>query len=105
MNFSEAMFYENYLVSDTVISRRDCLFVKMASKTVIRPISFAPPEADRFFHCSENSDLIEKQPLPLSAYLYFLDSGHVKPSSLLSRVLSKVCMYNFRFRTQLEDTR
>ena len=42
MNFSEAMFYENYLTSDfhtnTVISRRVCLLVKMASKTVIRPI-------------------------------------------------------------------
>ena len=41
MNFSEAMFYENYLTSDfhtnTVISRRVCLPVKMASKTVIRP--------------------------------------------------------------------
>ena len=42
MNFSEAMFYENYLTLDfhtnTVISRRVCLLVKMASKTVIRPI-------------------------------------------------------------------
>ena len=42
MNFSEAMFYENYLKLDfhtnTVISRRVCLLVKMASKTVIRPI-------------------------------------------------------------------
>ena len=42
MNFSEAMCYENYLTSDfqknTVISRRVCLLVKMASKTVIRPI-------------------------------------------------------------------
>ena len=41
-NFSEAMFYENYLTSDfhtnTLISRRVCLLVKMASKTVIRPI-------------------------------------------------------------------
>ena len=36
------MFYENYLRSDfhtnTVISRRVCLLVKMASKTVISPI-------------------------------------------------------------------
>ena len=42
MNFSEAMFYENYLTLDfhtnTVISRRVCLLVKMASKTVMRPI-------------------------------------------------------------------
>ena len=42
MNFSEAMCYENYLTSDfqenTVISRRVCLLVKLASKTVIRPI-------------------------------------------------------------------
>ena len=45
MNCSEAMFYENYLTSDfhtnTVISRLFrpvCLLVKMASKTVIRPI-------------------------------------------------------------------
>ena len=42
MNFSEAVFYENYLTSDfhtnTVISRRVCLLVKMASKTLIRPI-------------------------------------------------------------------
>ena len=41
MNFSEAMCYENYLTSDfqenTVISRRVCLLVKLASKTVIRP--------------------------------------------------------------------
>ena len=41
MNFSEAMSYENYLTSDfhtnTVISRRVSLLVKMASKTVIRP--------------------------------------------------------------------
>ena len=44
MNFSEAMFYENYLTSDfhtsTVISRRVCLPVKMASKTVIRSIVY-----------------------------------------------------------------
>ena len=43
MTFSEAMFYENCLTSDfhtnTVISRRVCLLVKMASKTVIRPIA------------------------------------------------------------------
>ena len=42
MNFSEAIFYENYLTSDfhtnTVISRRVCLPVEMASKTVIRSI-------------------------------------------------------------------
>ena len=42
MNFSEAMFNENYLTSDfhtnTVISRRVCLLAKMAPKTVIRPI-------------------------------------------------------------------
>ena len=42
MNFSEEMFYENYLTSDfhtnTVISRRSCLLIKMASKTVLRPI-------------------------------------------------------------------
>ena len=42
MNFSEAMFYENHLTSDfhtnTVILRRVWLLVKMASKTVIRPI-------------------------------------------------------------------
>ena len=40
MNFSEAMFYENYLTSDfhanTVISRRVCLPIKMASKIVLR---------------------------------------------------------------------
>ena len=46
MNFSEAMFYENYLTSDfhtnTVISRRVCLLVKMASKTAIRPIDDLP---------------------------------------------------------------
>ena len=42
MNFSEAMFYENYLTSDfhinTVSSKRVCLLVKMAFKTVIGPI-------------------------------------------------------------------
>ena len=42
MNFSEVVFYENYLTShfrtNTVISRRVCLLVKMAWKTVIRPI-------------------------------------------------------------------
>ena len=32
------MFYENYLTSD-LFSRRVCLLVKMASKTVIRPIA------------------------------------------------------------------
>ena len=41
-NVWKAMFFENYLTSDfhtnTVISRRVCLLVKMASKTVIRPI-------------------------------------------------------------------
>ena len=40
MNCSDAKFYENYLTSDfhinTVISRRVCLPIKMASKTVIR---------------------------------------------------------------------
>ena len=44
MNFSEAMFFENYLTSDfhtnTVISRRICLLVEMASKTVMRPIIY-----------------------------------------------------------------
>ena len=44
MDFSEAMFYENYLTlgchTNTVISRRVCLLVKMVSKTVIRPITF-----------------------------------------------------------------
>ena len=42
MNFSEAMFSENYLTSDfhanTFILRRVCLGVKMVLKTVIRPI-------------------------------------------------------------------
>ena len=43
MNFSDAIFYENYFTSDfhanTVISTEPvCLLVKMASKTVIRPI-------------------------------------------------------------------
>ena len=42
MNFSEAMFCENYLTSDfhtnTVISRRVCLLIKMASKTMIRSV-------------------------------------------------------------------
>ena len=42
MNFSEAKFYENYLTSDfhtnTVISRRVSLPIKMASETVIRSI-------------------------------------------------------------------
>ena len=49
MNFSEAMFYENYLTSDfhtnTVILRRPvCLLVKMAemaSKTGRRPIQYS----------------------------------------------------------------
>ena len=43
MNVSEAMFYENCFTSDfhtnTVISRRVYLLVKMVSKTVIRPIT------------------------------------------------------------------
>ena len=42
MNFSEAKFYENYLTSDfhtnTFISRRVCLPIKTASKTVMRPM-------------------------------------------------------------------
>ena len=42
MNCSEVKFYENYLTSDfhtnTVISGRVCLPIKMASKTVIRSI-------------------------------------------------------------------
>ena len=45
MDFSEAMLYENYLTSDshtnTVISDVFFLPVKMASKTVIRPIRLA----------------------------------------------------------------
>ena len=48
MNFSEAMFYENYFTTDfhtnTVISRRVCPLVKMALKTVIRPIYAGCPE-------------------------------------------------------------
>ena len=40
MNCSKAKFHENYLTSDfhtnTVISRRVCLPIKMASKTMIR---------------------------------------------------------------------
>ena len=40
MHFSEAKFYENFSISDfhtnTVMSRRVCLPIKMASKTVIR---------------------------------------------------------------------
>ena len=43
MNFSEARFYETYLTSDfhtnTVISRCVCLLFRMASETVIRPIT------------------------------------------------------------------
>ena len=42
MNFSEAMFYENYLISDflaNAVFQDNCLLlVKMASKTVMRPI-------------------------------------------------------------------
>ena len=42
LNFSEAKFYENYLTSDfhtnTVISRRVCLHIKMASTTAIKSI-------------------------------------------------------------------
>ena len=42
MNCSEAKFHENYLTSDfhtnTVISTRVCLPIKMPSKTVIRSI-------------------------------------------------------------------
>ena len=42
MNFSEAIFYENYLTLDfhtnTVISRNVCPLVKMVSEIVIRPI-------------------------------------------------------------------
>ena len=38
MNFSEAMFYENYLTSE-FHTNTVCLLVKMASKTVIRPIN------------------------------------------------------------------
>ena len=42
MNFSEAMFDENYMTLDfhtnTVVSRRILLLVKMASKTMLRPI-------------------------------------------------------------------
>ena len=43
MNFSEAMFYENYLTSDFHQYKHCyfepvCLLVKMASKIVIRPI-------------------------------------------------------------------
>ena len=33
MNFSEAMFYENYLTSDFHTNIVVCLLVKMASKT------------------------------------------------------------------------
>ena len=42
MNFLEAMFYEHYLTLDfhtNTYFKRVCLLVKMASKTVIRPIS------------------------------------------------------------------
>ena len=45
MNFSEVMFCENYLTSDfdpykhCLYFKPVCLLVKMASKTVIRPIS------------------------------------------------------------------
>ena len=43
MNFSEAMFYEYYLTSDFHTNTAGyfkpvCLLVKIASKTVIRPI-------------------------------------------------------------------
>ena len=42
MNFSQAMFDENYLTSDfhtnIVISQRVCLLVKMVSKTAMRLI-------------------------------------------------------------------
>ena len=43
MNFSEGMFYEYYLTSDfrtnTVILRRVCLPIKIASKSVIRSVN------------------------------------------------------------------
>ena len=42
-NFSETMFYENYLASDlhtnTVVLRRVFLLFKIVSKTMIRPIN------------------------------------------------------------------
>ena len=48
MNFLDAMFYENYLTLDfhtnTVISRRVCLLVKMASETVMRLIHSSPTQ-------------------------------------------------------------
>ena len=63
---SEAMFYENYLASDfhtnTVISRRVCLLVKMASKTAQLDISVAPLRFRRtnfsFLKCSKWQDSI-----------------------------------------------
>ena len=41
MNFSEVMFYENYLTSEFPYKHCVCLLVNMASKIVIRPILLA----------------------------------------------------------------
>ena len=66
MNFSEAMFYENYLTSDfhtnTVISRRVCLLVKRASKIVIRPIH------DCFYHRAKDTDWVNNDSIAWNNY-------------------------------------
>ena len=64
MNFSEKMFYENYLTSDfdtnTVISRRICLPIKIASKTVIR--SMASKDSNK-----HGADFVRKTIAPITS--------------------------------------
>ena len=89
MNFSEVMFYENYLTSDfhtnTVISRRVCLLVKMASKTVIRPIisladSVQRTEDDRraVETCFQKSELLSAFFLNIYPEVQLNDKGLIK---------------------------
>ena len=75
MNFSEAMFYENYLTSDfhtnTVISRHVYLLVRMASKTVIRPIVLSSldwPDVFKGKLRKKITECIENQPSKLKHF-------------------------------------
>ena len=54
MNFSAAMFYENYLTSDFHF-KHVCLLVKMASKTVIRPIYMSVSMSAMIFQSSRRN--------------------------------------------------
>ena len=116
MNYSEGMFYENYLKSylhtNTVISRPVCLPIKMASKTMIRSIQLMVLQ----YISWENTDrgsfsplwsncclvLVFTQPCLSATMSQNTPTGRIKPSG--SHVFLQLSQIITRARVKPEET-